>query len=75
MRSDRYEKMSPEDKARFDYREEGAGQDANPYDITSENHLHGLYAWEMSRIWREDFRAQIQLAKSETVEKAKRDGH
>lgn len=57
--------MTPEYRARQDYREEGVGQDANPYDRDADPDNYHRYAWEMHKIWAEEFNAEIQLAKAE----------
>jgi len=62
-------KMNPEFRAREDYREGDGCQDSNPYDQKTQLDEHTRYAWEMHKIWNEDFTAELQLARSIEQEK------
>lgn len=50
-------------KARDDFRA-GCGQDDNPYDRAQQTALYEAYAWEMGKLWNQDFQAaQAQRSK------------
>lgn len=64
MNSNYYNMLNPEQRARYDYREEGAGQDDNPYDKETQRPEYDRYAWEMHKIWSEDFTAENDFSRS-----------
>lgn len=55
--------MTPKHRAQQDYREEG-GQCSNPYDREKEPQAYFEYAWEMHRLWAEEFQAETNYGKA-----------
>lgn len=52
--------MTPEQRAQQDYKDTGAGQDANPYCRRTQRELWDRYAWAMHCVWNEAFKADQQ---------------
>ncbi len=46
-------------QAESDFREEGLGQDANPYNKEQEREAHQAYAWRMHELWAQDFNQTV----------------
>lgn len=56
--------------AAFDFKEEGLGQDDNPFDRETERDNHDRYAWQMHRLWSNDLHNQVAADKA--IEKQQR---
>lgn len=70
MKNDLYQALSPVARARWDYREGDGCQDSNPYDKETQRKEFDDYAWEMHKIWNEEFKAEQHLARSVEMEKS-----
>ena len=42
-------------RAEEDFKEEGLGQDANPFDRNTDKEAWSGYMWRMAQLWNDDF--------------------
>jgi hypothetical protein len=66
--------LSPTARAGFDFREEGVGQDHNPYSRTSQPLAWEEYSETMRKLWSGDFaqaqaRAEAELSRRQDAER------